>query len=615
MEGKAPRPSGPARSALPYLLGYAAFASLLLLLGLHLYSEYEANYRREVSERLSAIADLKVGEILRYREERLADARLYDRNLNFSVRAREALLHPGDAYNRMRLRIWLTQVRRSYGYDRVSLLNLRGEEILSDPSPLRPVSSVLRARVPEALRSPGPLFVDLYRDEGDRRIYLTILVPVREITNWDRLLAAYGRESSPSAEALRARGPEWGAPIALMALRIDPTKYLYPFLRVWPSASRTAETLIVRREGDRVVFLNDPKFRKDGALRLSFPLSRTDLPATAAVRGRRGVMEGRDYRGVPVLACIRPVPGSPWFLVARMDLEEVRAPLRERLGILLLAAAALLVGAGGILGWLWHRRDLRFYRERYESTEILRERERELREKNAEMERFTYTISHDLKSPLVTVQTFLGYLEQDLGADPERAVQDMAYVRTAADRMGRLLKELLEMSRIGRIVTPPTRATFRELAEEARAAVAGAASLRGVEIRIEGGEGPLLEGDRPRLVELCQNLMENAVKYMGDQTEPRVEAGWERSGPDRVFYVRDNGMGFDPRFREKIFGLFEKLDPNSEGTGFGLALARRIAELHGGTLWAESEGEGRGSCFRFTLPGAIREAREGGGNL
>jgi signal transduction histidine kinase len=198
------------------------------------------------------------------------------------------------------------------------------------------------------------------------------------------------------------------------------------------------------------------------------------------------------------------------------------------------------------------------------------------------------------------------------GSDPERIAQDIRYVRIASVRMGLLLKELLEMSRLGRVANPPTRASFRELAEEARSAVAGPASLRGAEIRIEGGEELFLEGDRLRLVELWQNLMENAVKYMGDQKEPRIEAGAEQVGSDRVFYVRDNGMGIDPRFREKIFGLFEKLDPSSEGTGFGLALARRIAELHGGTLWVESEGSRRGSCFRFTLPGAIRDSsREG----
>jgi len=242
-----------------------------------------------------------------------------------------------------------------------------------------------------------------------------------------------------------------------------------------------------------------------------------------------------------------------------------------------------------------------------QDTTELKRRERELREKNAELERFTYTISHDLKSPLVTVKTFLGYLEEDLrGPDPERVLQDLRYIRTAADKMSRLLDELLEMSRAGRTLSPPTRAPFRELVREALEAVAGRLAERGVQVRV-ATDPTVLFGDRPRLTAIWQNLIENAAKYMGDQADPVVEIEAEGSGREKVFTVRDNGMGIDPRYRGKIFGLFEKLDPRSEGTGFGLALVRRIVEYYGGTIEVESPGEGGGSLFRFTLPGAIRE--------
>jgi signal transduction histidine kinase len=155
---------------------------------------------------------------------------------------------------------------------------------------------------------------------------------------------------------------------------------------------------------------------------------------------------------------------------------------------------------------------------------LQRERaERELQEKNAELERFVYTISHDLKSPLVTVKTFLGYLEQDLpGSDTERIKKDMLYMRTAADKMGQLLDELLEMSRIGRIANPPVLVTFRELVEEALTAVAGPITERGVKVQVS--DPPItLYGDRPRPVEIWQNLVENVAKFMGDQASPRIE--------------------------------------------------------------------------------------------
>jgi signal transduction histidine kinase len=240
-----------------------------------------------------------------------------------------------------------------------------------------------------------------------------------------------------------------------------------------------------------------------------------------------------------------------------------------------------------------------------DTTEI-RQKERELTEKNAELERFTYMISHDLKSPVVTVKTFLGYLEQDLGrSDAARIGKDMLYIRTAADRMGRLLDELLEMSRVGRVANPMEHVTFRELVDEALGMVAGPIAERGVALLV-GDEAVTLYGDRPRLVEIWQNLVENAVKFMGDQPSPRIEIGVEPRGRDTLFFVRDNGMGVDMRYNKKIFGLFEKLDAQAEGTGLGLALVKRIVELCQGTIWLESEGPGQGACFRFTLPAAVQ---------
>ena len=227
---------------------------------------------------------------------------------------------------------------------------------------------------------------------------------------------------------------------------------------------------------------------------------------------------------------------------------------------------------------------------------------RELEAKNVELERFTYTVSHDLKSPLITIRGFLGFLERDaLSGDIERLKVDVAYINEAADRMQTLLNELLELSRIGRLVNPPEPIFFSELVQEAIMLVSGQIDERGVQV-IVPPDLRVVYGDRHRLVEVVQNLLDNSVKFMGQQPEPCIEVGAEIREGEVFCYVRDNGIGIDPQYHEKVFGLFDRLDHSIEGTGIGLALAKRIIEVHNGRLWVESEGKGKGASFYFTLP-------------
>jgi signal transduction histidine kinase len=226
----------------------------------------------------------------------------------------------------------------------------------------------------------------------------------------------------------------------------------------------------------------------------------------------------------------------------------------------------------------------------------------ELEAKNAELESFTYTVSHDLKSPLFTLRGFLGYMERDVAAgNQERLRADIARIADAADKMRRLLDDLLELSRIGRFVNPPQDVAFDVIAREAVELVRGGLDARGVAVRISAGL-PVVRGDRSRLVQLVQNLVDNASKFMGGQKQPQIEIGLRAGGRLSTFYVSDNGVGIAPRHQERVFRLFEKLDGASDGTGVGLALVRRIVELHGGRVWVESNGDGTGATFCFTLP-------------
>lgn len=230
----------------------------------------------------------------------------------------------------------------------------------------------------------------------------------------------------------------------------------------------------------------------------------------------------------------------------------------------------------------------------------------ERKRQEEEAARFTYAVSHDLKSPLVTIRTFLDFLEQDMASqDAERIAKDMGFMRHAAERMARLLDELLALSRVGRVAQAAEDVAVQDVVEEALGLVAGRMASRRVDVQATC-QPLILHGDRPRLVEVFQNLLDNAVKFLGDEPAPRVEIGAEERGGEIVLYVRDNGIGIDPRHKERLFGLFEKLDPSADGTGIGLALVKRIVEVHGGHIWVESAGPGKGAEFRFTLAGTRR---------
>lgn len=231
----------------------------------------------------------------------------------------------------------------------------------------------------------------------------------------------------------------------------------------------------------------------------------------------------------------------------------------------------------------------------------------ELETKNAELERFTYTVSHDLKSPLITIQGFLGFVEQDAQkGNLPRLQADIARITEATKKMAQLLNELLELSRIGRMMNPPEDVPFVEIVRAALALVRG--SLDAAKVRVVVAvDLPIICGDRTRLIEVIQNLIDNAIKFMGAQPDPQIDIGWRGVAADGklIFCVRDNGVGIDPQYHAKVFGLFNKLDAQSEGTGVGLALVKRIVQVHGGDIWIESE-PGKGAAFLFTLPGKAK---------
>ncbi|HEY3474860.1 MAG TPA: ATP-binding protein [Anaerolineales bacterium] len=226
---------------------------------------------------------------------------------------------------------------------------------------------------------------------------------------------------------------------------------------------------------------------------------------------------------------------------------------------------------------------------------------------SAELERFLYTAFHDLRSPLVTIKGFLGLLAEDIRANRSDQIQrDIERIGAAADKMDELLSGLLELSRIGRVIHPSEEVDLGQLSREALQALDERLRSKNITVRV-APDLPVVYGDRLRLREVLENLIDNASKHMGDQPDPVIEIGVREQEREPVIFVRDNGPGIEPRYHNRIFNLFEKLDPSVEGPGIGLALVKRIVELHGGRVWVESEGERQGATFCFTIPDSRRK--------
>ncbi len=230
--------------------------------------------------------------------------------------------------------------------------------------------------------------------------------------------------------------------------------------------------------------------------------------------------------------------------------------------------------------------------------------EQALRETNAELEAFSYSVSHDLRAPLRAIHGFARILLEDHGTQLEpEAKRVLGVIDENTRRMGQLIDDLLSFSRLGRKELESARVDMNELVRTVADEVRRTAGDRPLEITI--GPLPPARGDRAMLRHAVMNLLDNAAKFTRRRARGQIEVGHQADGGETVYYVKDNGAGFDPRYAGKLFGVFQRLHrvEEFEGTGVGLAIVQRIVQRHGGRVWAEGQPEA-GATFFFTLRGA-----------
>lgn len=354
-------------SLLALFLGLTAGIGLV---GFRYLNRAQAQAREDTHEELRAIAALKIQQLVAWRNERLGDARVIFEAPMISSRVQEWFANPGRGAARQELLDWLTALRASYHYDRAALLDAQLSPRLSVPSqaeaPAPPVCPMVRDSMHQASIS----LSDLHRADEHDVAHLDLVVPLVQ-------------RGGPA--------PSKASVVGAVVLRIDPQSFLFPLIQTWPMASASGETLLVRRDGDSVLFLNELRHLKDTVLKLRRSVNEAALPAAKGVRGDLGVKEGVDYRGVPVVAVTRPVPDTPWVMVAKVDQAELYAPLRRQARIVGAVALALLLAAWLGVTVLWRNRNQQFLQVQLVAQ----------REGRVQAERFQHLMKHASDAILV----------------------------------------------------------------------------------------------------------------------------------------------------------------------------------------------------------------------
>ena len=348
-------PGGPARRTWAAVF---AVMALSLLVGSYWYYRVETKrIRQEKYDGIAAVGELKASDIQRWRSARLADAGRVARDPLARSTVEAFLREPGDTNRRAELRGRL-KVEQDDQYIDVLLLDAAGNILLAATDAPDPVDPATAPAIAAAIANPEAVLSELYRTPAG-----TVVLDV--------------------AVAVRDAG---GRPSAVVILRSGSVEsYLYPLIQSWPTPSRSAETFLVRQIGGEVVYLNELRHQSNTALSLRVPLTRTDIPAVQAVLGRRGKFEGKDYRDIDVLADLRPIPGSSWFLMAKVDADEILAEAHYRTKVVASFVVYGILLAGAMSSLAYRQRLAGFYRDLYES-------ERELRLAQAQFRTTLYSI-------------------------------------------------------------------------------------------------------------------------------------------------------------------------------------------------------------------------------
>jgi signal transduction histidine kinase len=572
------------------IIGWGLVFVFLVAIGItewFYFKHQKALLRAKTHETHGIIADLNAAQVESWMKERRGDSEMV---LNYSL-AQQVLAEPDNAAVREELVAWMSLLTRVYDYSTIYLVDASGSVRLAVPADVSSLDTSCVSKVQSALHGREVVFNDLHGGPTNLKIHCSFIIPIG--------LPSPREPTGPHKEKQLASG--------VLVFLADPHRSLFPNIQKWHTPSRTGETLLIRREGDNIVFLNQRRHQAETYIPMQLPLeTNIHLPAAMAVMGKLGETEGVDYRGIPVLASLRKIHGTPWFMVVKVDQEEVYAPLWKQLGYinLIFIFLLLVVIMGGALYIRKQKLNAAQHElaERKKSEEKLSQLNAELQVLNKELESFSYSVSHDLRAPLRHLTGFAELLQKNtLSSLDETAQRHLSYISSSASQMGELIDALLAFSRTGRAELHQRPLDLNALVQEVISNLLP--DTQGRQIVWEIASLPAVTADRDLMRAVLTNLFSNALKFTRPREVAKIEMGYTENEQETVFFIRDNGVGFEMQYKDKLFGVFQRLHTSDqfEGNGIGLANVRRIIQRHGGRTWAESVLNETTTIF-FSLP-------------
>ena len=333
------------------LIIFLFFSAAIILMGTFYYILQRDRVFKEQQNNLSVIASLKVAQIIRWHKETLGNAAVIRDNEPLINRFKLFLVNDGQPGIREELTKWMKSLNTEYDYSEVllvdTLLNIRLSSSLSDSI----INEDIRSEISEAIRDQVVIMTDLRRYGKTKSVYMDLLIPLID----------------PGNKKQKTLG--------VIVLRIDPDLVLFPLIQSWPTSSKSSETLILRKDNDSVLYLNELRHKKNTALNLRLPLIDKDLLAAKAVMGLEGLVEGTDYRNIPVVGFLTRIPDLHWYMVAKVDKKEILLPLKKYVFLILIVVVLLILINASVFGfWIWEQQ-VRLYRSQLKNERALRESE------------------------------------------------------------------------------------------------------------------------------------------------------------------------------------------------------------------------------------------------